>query len=195
LVAFLYNRISPNQKYLDFAQSQMDYILGKNPENMSYEIGFGSRWSSFVHHRAAQGGQGYENNADKTPAKYVLRGALIGGPDITDTFKESVDEYQYTEVAIDYNAAFVGALAGMAKHFGTLPSIKPTPTPSVTPTSSGGNKYKITGYICPDFSFSSQYSAFIKEGFKVGIKDTNIESYTDSNGFFEISVIPKLKRN
>ncbi|HOV27462.1 MAG TPA: glycoside hydrolase family 9 protein [Pseudobacteroides sp.] len=194
LIAFLYNRISPNQKYLDFAQSQMDYILGKNPENMSYEIGFGSRWSSFVHHRAAQGGQGYENNADKTPAKYVLRGALIGGPDITDTFKESVDEYQYTEVAIDYNAAFVGALAGMAKHFGTLPSIKPTPTPSVTPTSSGGNKYKITGYICPDFSFSSQYSAFIKEGFKVGIKDTNIESFTDSNGFFEISGVPESSK-
>ncbi|KNY26737.1 glycoside hydrolase family 9 protein [Pseudobacteroides cellulosolvens] len=187
MVAFLFNRVSPNQKYLDFAQSQMDYILGKNPANMSYEVGFGTKWSSFVHHRAAQGGQGYENNADKTPAKYVLRGALIGGPDKTDTFKESVDEYQYTEVAIDYNAAFVGALAGMAKHFGAQVSIRPTPTPVVTPTSSNQNDYKITGYISPDFSVPSQYAAYIKGGFKVEVKDADVEAITDSNGFFEIS--------
>ncbi|WP_414705275.1 glycoside hydrolase family 9 protein [Pseudobacteroides sp.] len=190
MIAFLYNRVSPNQKYLDFAQSQMDYILGKNPANMSYEIGFGNRWSSFVHHRAAQGGQGYENNADKTPAKYVLRGALIGGPDKTDTFKESVDEYQYTEVAIDYNAAFVGALAGMAKHFGAQTSIKPSPTQTVSPKPSGENKYTITGYISLDFQVSSQSSQFIKEGFRVEIPNVGIYAQTNSNGYFELSGVP-----
>jgi hypothetical protein len=50
------------------------------------------------------------------PNMFIL-GALIGGPDKTDTFKEDVNEYQYTEVAIDYNAGFVGALAEICQAF------------------------------------------------------------------------------
>ncbi|KAL0286949.1 UNVERIFIED_CONTAM: Endoglucanase 12 [Sesamum angustifolium] len=37
----------------DFATSQMNYILGANPMNMSYVVGYGSKYPRHVHHRAA----------------------------------------------------------------------------------------------------------------------------------------------
>jgi len=197
MIAQIYYKQNPDKRYLDFAKSQIDYILGKNPANMSYEIGFGTRWSKYVHHRAAQGGQGYADNADKTPAKYVILGALIGGPDKTDTFKEDVNEYQYTEVAIDYNAGFVGALAGVVKHFGGIVTSSPsptkpsTPTPtkptSSTPTTSTG--YKITGYVSADFITAGRTSA-VNAGIKVELIGKNLWAQTDEKGYFEINNVP-----
>ena len=136
MVAAIYYKQNPDQGYLDMAKSQIDYILGDNPENMSYVVGMGTKWSQHPHHRAAQGGQGYADNANTTPAKYVLLGALIGGPDNDDIFIDSVHEYQYTEVALDYNAGFVGALAAVGKHYGNMniPSATKTPTNNPTPT-------------------------------------------------------------
>ncbi len=137
MVAAIYYKQNPDPKYIDMLKTQIDYILGDNPANISYVVGMGNKWSQHPHHRAAQGGQGYANNANTTPAKYVLLGALIGGPDVKDRFIDSVVEYQYTEVALDYNAGFVGALAAVVKHQGgiSIPSptktaSNPTPTPS-----------------------------------------------------------------
>lgn len=184
LIAMIYYKQSPDNKLLEMAKSQIDYILGDNPAKMSYEIGFGTKWSAYVHHRGAQGGQGYDNNADKTPAKYVLLGALIGGPDKTDTFKESVDEYQYTEVGLDYNAGFVGALAGIIKHYGSVvPSNLPSPSPLPSTSPAGCT---VSGYIAPDFTFSSSAAPILKKGFKVEIEGTGIWTETDENGYFEL---------
>ena len=33
-----------------------------------------------------------------------------------DNYSDDVDDYAYTEVAIDYNAGFVGAMAGIVEH-------------------------------------------------------------------------------
>lgn len=199
MVAQIYYKQNPDKRYLNFAKSQMDYILGKNPANMSYEIGFGTRWSKYVHHRAAQGGQGYADNADKTPAKYVILGALIGGPDKTDTFKEDVNEYQYTEVAIDYNAGFVGALAGVVKHFGSIVTSTPSPTKTSTPTPTKTSAptptnptvtgYKITGYVSPDFISAGRTSA-VKAGFRVELDGIGIWAQTDEKGYFELGDVP-----
>jgi len=137
MIAAIYYKQNPDPKYINMLKTQIDYILGDNPANMSYVVGMGNKWSQHPHHRAAQGGQGYADNANTTPAKYVLLGALIGGPDVNDNFIDSVVEYQYTEVALDYNAGFVGALAAVVKHYGgvsiptpTKTSTNPTPTPS-----------------------------------------------------------------
>ncbi len=135
MIALIYYKQNPDSKYLDFAKSQIDYILGDNPMNMSYVVGYGSNWSEHPHHRAAQGAQGYADNANYAPAKYLLLGALIGGPDNDDKFLDSVVEYHYTEVAIDYNAGFVGALAGIIKHFGGISIPEKTHYPVTTPTS------------------------------------------------------------
>ncbi len=136
MVAAIYYKQNPDKGYIEMLKSQMDYILGDNPENMSYVVGMGNKWSQHPHHRAAQGGQGYADNANTYPAKYVLLGALIGGPDNKDEYKDSVHEYQYTEVAIDYNAGFVGALAAVTKHYGdsNIPDVTKTPPSNPTPT-------------------------------------------------------------
>jgi len=155
MVAGIYYKQNPNNGYLDLLKSQIDYILGDNPEKMSYVVGMGNKWTQHPHHRAAQGAMGYADNANTAPAKYVLLGALIGGPGADDVFKESVYEYQYTEVAIDYNAGFVGALAAVVKHYGNLniPDVTKTPIPTPIPTPTG-EVYPV-GDVNHDKSFDS----------------------------------------
>jgi endoglucanase len=159
MIASIYYKQNPNPKYLEMAKKQIDYCLGDNPENMSYVVGMGSKWSVHPHHRAAQGAVGYADGANLAEAKYVLLGALIGGPDNKDVFKDSVSEFQYTEVAIDYNAGFVGAVAAVAKHFGNLSiptaanTPAKTPTPVITSTPSG--PAKVMGDVNSDGIFNA----------------------------------------
>ncbi|PQQ04831.1 endoglucanase 11 [Prunus yedoensis var. nudiflora] len=42
-----------HEEVLDFAKSQIDYILGSNPMNMSYLVGYGPKYPQRVHHRGA----------------------------------------------------------------------------------------------------------------------------------------------
>ncbi|KAE8724216.1 Endoglucanase 11 [Hibiscus syriacus] len=42
-----------HEESLSFAKSQVDYILGSNPMNMSYLVGYGSKYPTRVHHRGA----------------------------------------------------------------------------------------------------------------------------------------------
>jgi len=79
---------------------------------MSYVIGYGSNYPKCPHHRAANG-YTYANGDNAKPAKNLLLGALVGGPNMSDNFIDDVNQFQFTEVAIDYNAAFVGALAAI----------------------------------------------------------------------------------
>ena len=74
-------------------------------------VGFGNSWSSKVHHRAANPGNG---DASSNPdAKYVNYGYLIGGPDSSGTFNEVTDSYRWTEGALDYNGCFALACAAL----------------------------------------------------------------------------------
>jgi endoglucanase len=129
MLAMVYYKITGRTEYRDFAKQQLDYILGNNPRNGSYEVGFGVNYPKFPHHRAASGryepGPAYETKKD--PEKHLIYGALVGGPAIDDTYVDDVDQYAYTEVAIDYNAGFVGAMAGMAKYFGSGQTPESTP--------------------------------------------------------------------
>lgn len=127
-IALQYYKQTGSETYKNFAKSQIDYMLGSNPANMSYVIGYGSKYPTHPHHRAANG-YTYAGGENANPAKHVLTGALVGGPDLTDRYIDDVNQYQYTEVAIDYNAAFVGALAG-------LMAGKPTPNPTITHSTS-----------------------------------------------------------
>jgi hypothetical protein len=115
-LALQYYKINQDDRYLDFAKSQVDYILGNNPRNMSYLIGFtgfGSRFPSSPHHRGANPGlQG--------AAEHELTGALVGGPDQQDNFSDDPGSYEYTEVALDYNASFVSAMSGIILNFTSM---------------------------------------------------------------------------
>jgi endoglucanase len=120
MVMLVYCKQNPDQSLIDMAKKQVNYILGDNPANMSYIIGYGSNWCIHPHHRAANG-YTYANGDNAKPAKHLLTGALVGGPDQNDRFLDDANQYQYTEVAIDYNAGLVGVLAGAVKFFnGTI---------------------------------------------------------------------------
>ncbi|MEJ6951302.1 glycoside hydrolase family 9 protein [Natronospora cellulosivora (SeqCode)] len=112
MLALMYYEETDDEALKEFAHSQIDYILGDNPEDMSYLIGYGERWPKHPHHRAANG-YTYADGDNQKEAIHVLLGALVGGPDLEDNYIDDVNQYQYTEVAIDYNAGFVGAVAGL----------------------------------------------------------------------------------
>ena len=42
----------------------------------------------------------------------LLKGTLVGGPDINDTYADNREDYNGNQVGLDYNAGFHGALAG-----------------------------------------------------------------------------------
>ncbi len=95
----------------DWAKGQMDYILGDNPMGYSYLVGFTENHVEHPHHRAAHGSTVNDVNYPEKH-QHTLWGALAAGPDSGDHHIDHTGDYIYNEVAIDYNAAFVGALAG-----------------------------------------------------------------------------------
>jgi endoglucanase len=118
LCALAYYKDHPDHKAVaDWARGQMEYIMGNNPMGYSYIVGYGDAWAQHPHHRAAHGSTNNNMNVP-TEHKHTLWGALVGGPDGDDVHKDETTDYVYNEVAIDYNAAFVGALAGEYLHYG-----------------------------------------------------------------------------
>ncbi|CAI5459880.1 unnamed protein product [Closterium sp. Yama58-4] len=116
---------------------QVDYILAVNPKKLSYMVGFSSSFPQRVHHRGASLPSIWVNNTpmgcnDGWPAFHskaknvnVLTGAVIGGPDGSDAFRDERDNYQQVEPSTSINAPFVGVLARVA---GGAP--KPSPPPA-----------------------------------------------------------------
>ncbi|MGB3401489.1 MAG: glycoside hydrolase family 9 protein [Microcoleaceae cyanobacterium] len=113
------------QQYDQFAQQQIDYILGDNPRNSSYMVGFGENYPQQPHHRAASGATDWNWSGDeqRDPNQYILYGALVGGPASTDDhdYIDDRSDYRRNEVALDYNAGLTGALAWMYDQYGGEP--------------------------------------------------------------------------
>ncbi|WPJ97117.1 glycoside hydrolase family 9 protein [Coraliomargarita algicola] len=107
----------PDARYSDFAKAQINYALGSNPQNRSYVCGFGVNPPINPHHRNAHAST--TNNIDSpNDNQHVLYGALVGGPGIDDAYVDDRSDYQRNEVAMDYNAAFTGALARLYLEYG-----------------------------------------------------------------------------
>jgi endoglucanase len=169
LLALVYYKLYKDESAKSFAKSQIDYILGNNPANMSYIIGFGSNYPKHPHHRAASGYVGW--NDWKSPAKNVLTGALVGGPDQSDRYNDQTDAYTCTEVGIDYNAGLVGAMAGMVQFYSDLPQYTEPPV-TATPTSAPTNPPVLLGDLNNDNSINAIDFAAYRQ-FLLGI-NTNI---------------------
>ncbi|NPA27836.1 MAG: hypothetical protein GXN91_02130, partial [Epsilonproteobacteria bacterium] len=105
-------------KLISFAKSQIDYILGKNPRESSYVVGFGPNYPINPHHRASHNSKTNDINSPVNN-EFLLEGALVGGPKSADDFDYADDRRDYVanEVATDYNAGFTGALAGLISIF------------------------------------------------------------------------------
>ncbi|CAI5476455.1 unnamed protein product [Closterium sp. Yama58-4] len=152
---------------LAFAQSQVDYLLGSNPLNLSFMVGFGSAFPLRVHHRAASIVSFNVNSTQVTceggvadwlyrdaPNPNVLVGAIVGGPDASDAFQDSRVQPAFTEPSACANAPAVGLLARLAA--GTLPPAPPPPpfppappSPPPRPPASPPPLCSATSLFCP----------------------------------------------
>lgn len=112
------------QEIFRFAKSQVDYILGSNPMAMSYMVGCGSNFPQRVHHRGASVvsyrnnkgfigcTQGYDNWFKRLdPNPNVVAGAIVGGPDNRDQFKDERSNFVQTEACTYNTATLVGVFA------------------------------------------------------------------------------------
>lgn len=101
--------------YTDFCEGQINYALGST--GRSFVVGFGENPPEHPHHRTAQGSWA-DNMSEPNYHRHTLFGALVGGPDASDGYTDTVTDYNKNEVADDYNAGFTGALAKMYKKYG-----------------------------------------------------------------------------
>jgi endoglucanase len=126
-----WKRCTPSkaERYRDFARSQVDHALGST--GRSFVVGFGRDYPRHPHHRTAHSSW-TDMMTNPAEHRHVLVGALVGGPGSDDAYHDVIDDYQSNEVACDYNAGFVGALASLTARFGgkTIADLDANETPA-----------------------------------------------------------------
>ncbi|KAF8389976.1 hypothetical protein HHK36_024496 [Tetracentron sinense] len=110
------------------AKQQVDYILGDNPLQMSYMVGYGARYPQRIHHRGSslpsvrvhpahiscKAGSRYYLSPNPNPNVHI--GAVVGGPNSSDAFPDSRPFFQESEPTTYINAPLVGLLAYFSAH-------------------------------------------------------------------------------
>lgn len=115
--------------YSEWAQKQMNYILGDNNANVCLVVGWNDVSATSPHHRAASN---LTNSSDwheynswdgdyASSGGHILYGALCGGPTSSDftTYQKTAKDATSNEVALDYQVGLVGAAAGLYAAYGT----------------------------------------------------------------------------
>lgn len=100
--------------YLSFARSQFDYVMGKNPMTVPYVVGAHPNSPQNPHSALATGASPQDiANIDTVPEheRYIIYGAVVGGPDFDDNFWDRRSDWVQNEVALDYNAPFLTLVA------------------------------------------------------------------------------------
>ncbi len=107
------------KRYMDFAEQQIDYALGANPNKRSYVVGFGNNPPEHPHHRTAHGSWS-DQDINPENHRHILYGALVGGPQSASdsSYEDDIKNYQANEVATDYNAGFLAILCRMVSEYG-----------------------------------------------------------------------------
>ncbi|GAB4842798.1 hypothetical protein Ancab_012776 [Ancistrocladus abbreviatus] len=134
------------QDLLNFSKSQADYILGNNPQSMSYLVGHGEKYPVHVHHRGSsipsifvlpnpvgciQGFEAWFKNPNPNPN--ILYGALVGGPDSGDGFSDDRSNYDQNEPSTSAGAPLVGLFAKLQGLYTTSGSPQKLPPMLQTP--------------------------------------------------------------
>ncbi|KAG9047540.1 hypothetical protein FS837_002064 [Tulasnella sp. UAMH 9824] len=120
---------SNSTQAITMAAQQINYGLGDC--GRSWVVGFGegsplrpyhkSSYNSFIDYplrgtdNGEQGGDFLDSN---TTNRFILYGALVGGPSWDDSFVDNRARYEFTEVTQDYNAAFTGLNAAFIDYYG-----------------------------------------------------------------------------
>ena len=102
-------KLSGNKKYLKYALSNLDYLLGRNGTGYSYVTGYGSKTPMHPHHRPSVA----DGVVDPVP------GLLVGGPNPgmqdhvkvhsivpDEAYIDNDQAYAVNEIAINWNAPF-----------------------------------------------------------------------------------------
>lgn len=119
-------------RYQNFGKQQIDYILGDNPLNLSYLIGYGDDYPTNVHHRGSHGSWADSLEVPEQQ-RHELIGAVVAGPDNDTNYTEDRGDYVMNEVAVDYNSGFTGAVAALYDDYGGEPLPESEFPPTVTP--------------------------------------------------------------
>ena len=196
LAALVYDKYNNNGKpseYSEWAKSQMEYLLGKNTANKAYVVGYNENAVKYPHHRASSGLSKCEDTREQ---KHVLYGALVGGPDASDKHVDVTADYIYNEVTIDYNAAFVGACAGLYEFFGDESM---TVTPDFPPPDknsggeSGGNNYWVEGFYTEQIQTGgigcTEVTMYVCTDSVKAKKDLSVRFYFSAAGMSSVSAM------
>ncbi|CAK9263401.1 unnamed protein product [Sphagnum jensenii] len=106
-----------------FAAIQADYVLGVNPLQQSFMVGYGSNYPKMVHHRGASipndgtiftCKDGFVWYNATTPNPNVAIGAVVGGPFLNDTYVDSRENAGQNEPTTYNSAAMAGLAAGLS---------------------------------------------------------------------------------
>lgn len=84
-------------KYMEFAQSQIKYVLGENPMKMTYVVGINPKSPKNPHHAGAHGST-TNNMLLPIESTNILYGAVVGGPSKKDLYIDDRTKYNSTEV-------------------------------------------------------------------------------------------------
>lgn len=103
-------RMTSDNKYIDFALANLDYLLGRNATAYSFVTGYGDKTPLFPHHRPS------ESDGVREP----VPGLLVGGPNSgqqddcsysskvpDESYVDDVCSYASNEIAINWNAPLV----------------------------------------------------------------------------------------
>ncbi|MBQ9809046.1 MAG: glycoside hydrolase family 9 protein [Ruminococcus sp.] len=108
---------SDKAKYEKYYEQQMNYVLGDNPINQSYVVGYGENPAHNAHHRTAH--CSWKNDLFiPVDNRHTLYGALVGGPTEAGAYVDDRNNYINNEVATDYNAGFTALLCKMVDKYG-----------------------------------------------------------------------------
>ena len=175
--------VTGEQKYYEAAKKVIDYLLGKNPLDMSFLTGFGTKSPKLPHHRPSTA----DKITDPVPGM-IVGGPQPGGEDIGTKSWECKDyrmgvpatsytdnrcSYATNEVAINWNAPFAyiaGALealnAGYAPSF-AAPGVAKGGTSAIKPVVSR-NRGKVEH--APSLRFVDQKVFVEKNGKRFDLK-------------------------
>ncbi|KAG0072414.1 hypothetical protein BGZ89_006442 [Linnemannia elongata] len=152
------------EKYTKFTVSQVEYLLGENPERTPYVVGVHPNSPANPHSAPASGGTDIGNiNTSPKEERWTLYGALVGGPDKNDRFLDERDKWEQSEVALDYNAPFNGLMAYMVS---TATSSPPYVTiaagrPDLPPVLNGMAVWKIILIVVGSIFVAVAIGAFV----------------------------------
>ncbi len=186
LMALVHDKYNGKGEFSEWAKGQMEYIMGDNPMNRAYIVGYSENAAKFPHHRAASGLTKCE---DTDEHRYVLYGALVGGPDADDNHVDVTADWIYNEVTIDYNAAFVGACAGLYDFYGDS-SMQVTPDfPPVVEVGGdeeeGGGRFWVEGFYTQidqaDGPKANEITLYVRTTSNKPAKNLSIRYYFDAS--------------